>query len=187
MKVYDKRIEERILNCTEELIFRRGLRGWNMDQLSAQAGVAKNTLYKIIQSKEQLVENVILNKIRSTQIEIKNILNDEKDYYTGLEKLFNQFPIMISLSSEVIREIYLEYPTIEEKVISQRTKLTQELLVYFQKGIKAGYLNQDLDPEILIQTLQALVLHFIKQEKDNANFEKKLQTSLGYIINGIKT
>ena len=45
----------KILQKTVELLQKHSVHGWNMDELSEQAGLSKNTLYKIIGSKEELM------------------------------------------------------------------------------------------------------------------------------------
>ena len=52
-KKNDKNIHDNILTVAERLLLAYGIKGWNMDSVAQEAGIAKNTLYKIIDSKEQ--------------------------------------------------------------------------------------------------------------------------------------
>nr|WP_255711527.1 TetR/AcrR family transcriptional regulator [Pelosinus baikalensis] len=174
------------MSCAESLVFQKGLQGWNMDQLAAKAGLAKNTLYKIITSKEILLEKVIINKIKDLQWEVGQIIEKEAEYFAALDQILLVFPKIVGLYSDTFREVYNEYPAIEEQIICHRRELTQYIYQFIQKGKDAGKLHSEVDPETLIQTLQAVLLYFIKQEPDAVSFQQKLKISFGYILKGIQ-
>jgi AcrR family transcriptional regulator len=52
-------VRERILGTARELFYREGVRGVGVDTVVAQSGVAKTSLYRWFQSKDQLIAAVI--------------------------------------------------------------------------------------------------------------------------------
>ncbi len=60
-KSENKEIIRRIHKVTLMLILKQGVKGLNMNELAKTVGVAKGTLYKIINSKEQLIQEIALH------------------------------------------------------------------------------------------------------------------------------
>ena len=79
MKYNDQNIEAKVLQKTFELLQKYGIRGWNMDMLSLQSGLSKNTLYKIIGSKEDLMERVTMNYYQEIYSQLTKILENAED------------------------------------------------------------------------------------------------------------
>ena len=57
-------IKQKIDKAAEKIIFSYGIRGWNMSEFANEAGITKRTLYKYVNSKEELVENALLSFIK---------------------------------------------------------------------------------------------------------------------------
>ena len=92
MKVKDALVEQRILDQARDLLLRRGLKGWNMDDLARASGLTKPTLYKIVSKKEKLIERVILDDIRSMLASMVEITEKERDYVEALSKILMEYP-----------------------------------------------------------------------------------------------
>lgn len=187
MKINDKQIESRIQERAAEIIFNRGIRGWSMDQLAADVGLAKNTLYKIINSKEELIEKVIIGYIHSVQSRLTEIIKMEPDYLTALEKMISEFPNMLnSLYADSMQEIFLEYPSIEKQVRDHQDEMTQRIIAFFKEGIEQGILRKDAQADFIFEILQALILHFIKSGTKGPDLAGKIRLFLNFFIHGLK-
>lgn len=187
MKINDRQIEQRIVERSAQIIFQRGIKGLNMDQLSAEVGVAKNTLYKMINSKEELIEKVILGYIRNVQAKVAGVMGEGLGYITALERMAGLFPELLnSLYADAMQEIFREYPSIEATVRAHRDEITGRIITFIRQGIADGVLRSDLTPELVFETLQAVVLHFIKSGAKGPELSGKLKLALSLLINGIK-
>ena len=187
MKARDRNIRERVFHCAGEYILQRGIRGWNMDQLAAAAGITKRTLYKIITSKEELVESVVLGFIRGVQERIGEIAAKEDDFFAAMEKLVTEFPLMVnSINSRSMQEVFLEYPSIERHVYEQREELTGEVQAFFERGIQNGFLRSDVDASFILQLFQAVVLYFIRFEDTGDTYSEKFRLAFHCLIHGIQ-
>ena len=49
-----------VYEVARKFIFEMDIRAWSMDMLAAEADITKRTLYRIVPSKESLVEEVML-------------------------------------------------------------------------------------------------------------------------------
>lgn len=187
MKFNDVNIEQRVVEKTSDLIFRKGIKGWNMDQLSEEAGLAKNTLYKIIGSKEVLIEKVVIRFITSVQKQLVSVINEEEDYLRAFQKVINLFPELLNnLHTDFMQEIFIEYPYVEKSVRTHQDEITKSIINFIGKGIDEGIIRNDITKEFLFEMLRALVLHYIKCGAKGEELSEKLAISFSCIIDGVK-
>ena len=186
MKVHDTELLERIIRLTGELIGRRGLKGWNMDLLAAEAGVAKNTLYKIITSKEDLIERVALHTIGSVQSQLAEIIREGDDYLETFEKLVAAFPRLLgTVGADSMREIFLEYPGVENSVRKHQDAVTDTIIDFIGRGIEAKILRDDVSAEFIFDLLRAIVLFQIGSGAAGEELSKNVETSFDCLARGL--
>ena len=186
MKYNNKNIELKVMENVSQLIFDKGIKGWNMDELSRKSGLAKNTLYRIISSKEDIVNKVLISHIKRNQSKLVEIMETETDYITALQKIIKKFPeLMNSIYTESVLEIFNEYPNIELSVRAHRDELTQSIIEFIQKGAAQGKLRQDIDAEFLFELLQSVVLGYIRRGYKGEKITAKLSLAFDYLLNGV--
>jgi len=187
MKTNDLRVEQKIFQKTAELISQKGIKGWNMDQLAEATGLAKNTLYKIIGSKEILLQRVTLGYINDVQNNLSEIIAKNEDYLTAFKKTISIFPDLINgYYADHMHEIFLEYPEIEIRVRSHQDDMTRNIIDFIQKGIDIGVLNNStLDAMQVFETFQAIVLYYMKKELSSKEKSARISNSIGYLLQGI--
>lgn len=187
MKFNDVNIEQRILQKTADLILRRGIKGWNMDQLSQEVGLAKNTLYKIIGSKEGLIEKIIIENIRSVQKQIAGVIANEKDPLVALEKVVIIFPNLLNNNCiDSMQEIFIEYPAIEKSVRRHQDEITESIIYFIDKCIQEGIIRSDITKEFMFEMLKGLVLHLIKNDTKGEEMSKELEVAFNCLMNGVR-
>ena len=59
LKTNNEEVIRSVYSNTIRMVNDYGIRGWNMDDLARESGLAKNTLYKIIGNKEALIMNIV--------------------------------------------------------------------------------------------------------------------------------
>ncbi|SHJ76747.1 transcriptional regulator, TetR family [Anaerocolumna jejuensis DSM 15929] len=186
MKFNDKQSEIRVLEKTAELLSRRGIRGWNMDELAAEAGLAKNTLYRIIGSKEKLIERVVLEYCHRGLSRMIEIIDHGEDYMQTMETIAAEFPEhMNRLYADFLYEVLMEYPNLEKAVRSHRDELTMEITEFIRRGIEEGYLKKDIQPESVFEYLQAIILFFVKSGLKGKELSEKIHGGFNCLIYGI--
>ncbi|MDD4803094.1 MAG: TetR/AcrR family transcriptional regulator [Syntrophomonas sp.] len=185
MKFNDKQSEERVLEKAADLLVRRGVRGCNMEQLAAESGLAKNTLYRIIGSKEQLIESVVLSRYRFMKTKMVEIINQEGDYLQTLETMADEFAVYINtFYGDFFHEVFREYPGIEKTVRRQQDEMTTRIIEYLRRGITEGYLRKDLEPESMFKYLQAIILFFVDSELKGSEQSLKIREGFGCLLYG---
>jgi AcrR family transcriptional regulator len=163
MKSSNDAIRDRVVRTARELLRRHGLKGWNMDDLSREAGLAKNTLYKIIGSKESLLEQAVLTKMREDHAQIEAIIQEEKDYMTAVARMTECFADLVKNNFDyVIPSIFLEYPEIERKIRNSRKETLAALSAFIERGVEIGMVRDDMSPDFILDLVEGIVMHYYR-------------------------
>jgi AcrR family transcriptional regulator len=185
MKSCNADIKERIIQTTREFLIRNGLKGWNMDLLAQETGLAKNTLYKIIGSKEKLLEQVIFSKMRQDLLHIEKISHEENDYLTAVNKMVEKF-VELTKNNHVITKIYFEYPSMEKKIKLSRKEIIASICNFVKNGMDMGLVRDDLTPEFIIDLIEGTAMHYFRMGMSGSEFEKAFQCAMDCLINGLR-
>ncbi len=187
MKSSNDTIRDRVVRTVRELLHRHGLKGWNMDELAREAGLAKNTLYKIIGSKESLLEQAILSKMREDHAHIETIIQEEKDYMTAVARMTECFADLVKNNFDyVIPSIFLEYPEIEKKIRSSRKEILAALSAFIEKGVEIGLVRDDMPPDFIIDLMEGIVMHYYRTGLTGDRFEMSFQCAMDCLVHGLK-
>ncbi|MDC7126533.1 MAG: TetR/AcrR family transcriptional regulator [Spirochaetales bacterium] len=177
-------IQNKIDKSAQELIFNYGIKGWSMDTCAKDAGITKRTLYHYIDSKENLVERVLVNYIRSVQNELSNRLNAAKDFQAAIDVMIDIFPKLITrMDSRVFRDIFTNYPLLEKKIIEERQSIAKEAYEYILRLKKKGFIKDKVSPEVLIEIIQSLIIYYLKTDPEN--FETKVKEGFTLVLEGV--
>jgi len=185
-KINNKSIHDNILKITEALLLRNGIKGWNMDSVALEAGVSKNTLYEIISSKEQLIEDVVINRLRNNVDTIVGIFRDEPDFVkaceTGARHLAH---ITYVYDLLILPQVFREYPSIKGKFDSISGKLSTSIHDYLNQAKQDGVVRKDVDNDIAINCITAIINHSLSGNIKGRKFEDQLYQAFSYLIKGI--
>jgi AcrR family transcriptional regulator len=185
MKVCNEVIRKRIIHTTCDLLRKTGLKGWNMDLLAHETGLAKNTLYKIIGSKEKLLEQVVISKMIQDLEHIDMIIQDEKDYMTAVNKMIEKF-IDLTKNNNFIPRIYIEYPSIEMKIKSKQSEIIASIFRFIRNGMDMDLVRDDLAPEFIYDLIEGAAMHYFRMGLVGSDFEKAFQCAMDCLVNGLK-
>ena len=192
MKVDNELVREKVYASAKKLLYTYGVKGWNIEMLAAEAGLARNTLYKIIGSKEQLIETIVLDHVKKND-EAAKVYNGNEDIWHSKDTLLkamkqateNFVKNMSNFEPVIIPQIYKEYPAIEHKVKNLVDKLATENEHFIKKGINLGFIRKDLDIKAYNDILIGMVDYYIQKATDRSIFEKRIKHILDYILEGI--
>ena len=176
MKVRNTEIQQMVIEQTLQMISTRGFKGWNMMDLAKQAGLAKQTLYRIIGSKEQVIERVVFFQMEETFKGVDLLMEESANYGEFIKRFIAIGPRYLSKVSRFsLTEIYREYPAIEKKANEYMKKVYSTRIEFFQRGIDEGYLRDDITPEFLLDLVRDGILeHYIRSGFTGEKLEKAL-------------
>lgn len=141
-------MKERIIESVAKFINLYGVKRFTVDDITADLGISKKTIYKYFRSKDELVSEMIRVSIEDN---INSTINAVKKEDTIIGKLnaalLSHHKYQIPL--EILESIQKFYPKDWEKIEEQRKfklKLVRDIIC---EGIEIGKLRKDINIEVL--------------------------------------
>ncbi|MDC7126348.1 MAG: TetR/AcrR family transcriptional regulator [Spirochaetales bacterium] len=186
MKTDNPDIIDRIYDETLNLIFSYGAKGWTMDTVCQKSGIAKDTLYRIINNKEELIKNALLKELGRHDEKMKDLLLQNKDFFHTLKDstaLLSDFLEKISLDK--LGQIFLQYPRMETAITNGMDDYYLNFANFLEEGKKSGLLKENVDTKLLINFIHSCIMQILKKP-EIYNATKDTESLLNYFIEGIK-
>ena len=157
----------RIVAAARRHFFAHGLRGVTMDDLAAELGMSKKTLYAHFPGKAALVEAVVHEKFRQLEAEVAAIASDRSDFLTALHRLL---ACLQRQSAEVqptfLRDLQREAPELLKWGEARRREVIQR---YFgqllAEGRRQGLIRKDVPVHLVIEVLLGAVQAILNPPK----------------------
>jgi AcrR family transcriptional regulator len=149
-------ITARIVASARRHFFAHGFRGVTMDDLAAELGMSKKTLYGSFPSKIDLLRAVLLNKFTSIETDLDRLsAGHETDALVALRELLACVQRHAAeIQPPFVRDIRREAPEIFELVQSRRRAVIQRHFgKLFDDGRRAGIFRRDIPSRIMIEIL----------------------------------
>ena len=162
---------QRIITAAREHFFAHGLRSVTMDDLAAELGMSKKTLYAEFPSKTDLLRAVLLDKFRSIETDLELIMaQSSANALTELEELL---ACMQGHTEEIqppfVRDIRREAPELFKLVESRRRELIQRYFGrIFDEGRRERIIRSDISTAIILEILLGAVQSVMNPAKIEA-------------------
>ena len=188
MKTHNPDIQALVLRQAAEFITKRGVKGWSTMELARETGLAKNTLYKIIGSKERLCEKIVLDQIDTTTGLLKAIISQESGYRSAALLMLEEGPRYLAERPRVtFPEIFLEYPSIEPKALRHQQEAARAVLEFVGRGQREGHIRNDVTPEFLYDLIRGIVEHYTRSGYEGEHLADTLHVAFQCLREGIRT
>ena len=167
--------------------FAHGFRGVTMDDLAAELGMSKKTLYSQFPSKTELLRAVLLAKFRSVETDLEAVVTDSADDASA--SLHRLLACMQRHTAEIqppfVRDIRRETPELFQLIEERRRDMIQHYFgKIFDQGRKAGIVRKDLSSELIVEILLGAVQAVMNPAKiEHLGLEPK--TGYGAIVSVI--
>ncbi len=148
-------ITERIVNHALELFVRSGIRAITMDDISAQAGVSKRTIYENFRDKDELLRACLLFMDSHHARETERIFAESKNTI-DMVFLFLQHGIgaINSINPLFMADMKkYHYRIWKETYVINSDKYLDQTYTILKKGINEGLFRKSIDIEIVARLL----------------------------------
>ncbi len=151
---------QRIVTAARSQFFAHGFRNVTMDELAADLGMSKKTLYAAFSSKAELIRAVLLDKFQSVESDLEAIM--ARGCGDALAVLNELLACMQRHTEEIqppfVRDMRRESPALFKFVEDRRRELIQRFFGrIFAEGRKAGIIRKDISSELIIEILLGAV------------------------------
>jgi AcrR family transcriptional regulator len=149
-------VTARIIAAARRHFFAHGFRSVTMDDLAAELGMSKKTLYDSFPSKMDLLRAVLLNKFRSIETDLDRVTTENA---TDMLVVLHELLACVQRHGEEIqppfvRDIRREAPEMFDLVQSRRRAVIQRYFgKLFDNGRRAGIFRKDIPTRMMIEIL----------------------------------
>jgi len=155
--------KERILVKTHELFNRYGIRSVSMDDIAAQLGMSKKTLYQYYADKDELV-NAVFDVILTTNK--SQCLECNKKGENAIHEVFLSFDVveemLKTMNPSLLFDMQKYHPSAFKKFDEFRNGFLYKMIKSnLERGVKEELYREDIDTDVLSRyRLHSVVLSF---------------------------
>jgi AcrR family transcriptional regulator len=155
--------KERIIKQARDLFFRLGIRSVTMDDIAAQVGMSKKTLYQHFVDKDALVDDLVDGEVGLMQDEtiacIHSSANAIEEIFISMEMANKHFTKMNPM---VLFDLHkFHFKSFQKFMDHKNTFLIKVIMDNLKRGISEGLYRTDTKVDIMAKfRLQMLMLPF---------------------------
>jgi AcrR family transcriptional regulator len=154
----------RIIAAARELFFHQGFVRVTADDIAAELGISKATLYKEFRSKEEILLAVVREFMAEIAGRVDILIKDESlSFVERLAALFSLVGSRISqLGPLFLRDIQKSAPAVWKEIQEfRRDKIIINFKMILAAGHKQGLFRGDIDADLLMKMFLKLVEEFV--------------------------
>jgi TetR/AcrR family transcriptional regulator, cholesterol catabolism regulator len=156
-------VQERIRQKADELFRRYGIRSVTMDEIAAQLGISKKTIYQYYTDKDQLVDAIAVDEIQFSQ---DSCMKDMANSANAIEEIFRVMEFVEvmfrNMNPSMLFDLERYHPTGYKKFLEHKNKFLYEMIKRnLERGIKEELYRPELNIEIMTRfRLESMMLAF---------------------------
>lgn len=149
----EKNIEnkERILQKAHDLFMRYGIRSITMDEIAAQLGISKKTIYQFFTDKDEIVDAVCVQEIKKNEIECGHFRSDSENAVHAIFIAVKETEEMLSSMNPLIMyDLEKHHPRSFKKFKEFKYQfLYKEIKENLERGIQEELYRPEIDIDIV--------------------------------------
>ena len=185
-------IQDRIRHKADELFRRYGIRSVTMDEIAAQLGMSKKTIYQYYTDKDQLVDAVAVDEIQFSQ---ECCMRDTAASENAIDEIFKVMEFVEemfrNMNPSMLHDLEKYHPGGYRKFLEHKNKFLYEMVKKnIERGIKEELYRPEIDIEIMARyRLESMMLAFNSDlfPTSKFNFVKLQQEILEHFLYGLAT
>jgi AcrR family transcriptional regulator len=183
---------EWIFKRTGDWIFDRGFGSFTMDDVAAETGVSKKTLYRLVPSKNEFILQLIGRKMDQVEQIQKQILDDASLDFSGkIDAMFRVISDIVSrFRFNIVKDMVKSSPELWETIRKRRERILSGLIRIIEDGRSAGMVRTDISSDFLALFLQQVIDAVVTPGtamKVDMSLDVILKSTLALILDGFLT
>jgi AcrR family transcriptional regulator len=144
-------VKERILLKATDLFMRYGIRSITMDEIAAQLGISKKTIYQFFTDKDEMVDGVVENHIRDNEEKCKG-------FHTVSQDAIHEIIIAVAETEEMLKvmnplilyDLEKHHPKSQKKLMNHFHRFMYVMVIEnLQRGVQEGLYRPGLHEDIV--------------------------------------
>jgi AcrR family transcriptional regulator len=142
--------KDRILEKATDLFMRYGIRSITMDEIAAQLGISKKTIYQFFTDKDAMVEAVVSNEMKRNEEDCRNFsLTADNAVHEIFQALEGIEEMMKTMNPQLIHDLEKHHPTAFKRLKQYKYQFLYTMIKEnLERGIRENVYRTDLNADI---------------------------------------
>ena len=155
--------KQRIQLKAHELIMQYGVRSVSMDDIAAELGMSKKTLYQFYADKDELVDVIVLEELKKTEEDcISSRVNSRdaiEEMFLIMERIYKQFS---NMNPMVLYDLQKFHPAAFEKFLKHKNDfLFKSIKENIERGVEEELYRAEINIDVITKyRLDAMLIPF---------------------------
>ena len=162
---YRVSLRERIIEKAMQEFSMHGIRAVKMDDLAADLGISKRTLYEIFKDKETLLLEGIKEYYNRKREYLHSYAEDER--HDVMEIVMEAYRMKVEEVRSVNPAFYqdlIKYPKVTRFMKESQEASRTAFLDFMNRGVEDGYFRKDVNYQLVPHIFDALGQHVLNQQ-----------------------
>ncbi len=161
-------LRARIAAASRSLFLERGYRRTTSDEIAAELGISKATLYRAFRRKEDILRSLVRESMADIQAGVESLMGDRTLGFVERMVALLTFLTekMSSLGPILARDIQRAVPGLWTEVSEFRQERIRRYFgAILEDGRRGGFFRADVDPDLLLEMFLSLIQRLITPEE----------------------
>ena len=161
-------VRSRIRAAARTLFLERGFLRTTADDIAAELGMSKATLYRSFRSKEDILRAVVRESMEEILAGVESLIRDASlGFVEKMVSLLAHLAGQISQFGPLLaRDIQRAAPSVWREVHDfRRDKILKNFKIILESGRREGYFREDVDLDLLLHMFLSLVQQLVTPEE----------------------
>jgi AcrR family transcriptional regulator len=158
----------RIVVAARALFLDRGFLRTTSDDIAAELGMSKATLYRTFRSKEDILRAVVRTIMEEILVGVETLLGDRsRGFVEKMVALLSHLAREMSqFGPSFVRDIQKGAPAVWKEIHDFRQdKILRNFRIVLESGLREGYFRDDVDLDLLLRMFLSLVQQVVTPEE----------------------
>ncbi len=153
-------VKEKIVNTAAELFLKMGIRNVTMDQLAAEVGISKRTIYECFNDKEEIILETLHHMTIQENNELLAIMERSEHVVESLFLIMKRKQWIRNEKPELFRLDMKKYVSKLQQLYYSRTEDLKHYSVSYillERGVEEGIFRKDLNIQLVDAFFQDMI------------------------------
>ena len=155
---------ERIMKYAFSEFLKKGLKAVKVDNIAADMGISKRTLYELFGDKERLMIECLKYNQEQRRMEFEQIRKDSKNALETLIKLYHNRLKEVNAVNPAFLSDIKKYDQLIEFLDQSSEEKNKFALIFIEECVKEGLFRNDIDYNLLLNTFDILCRAILNNE-----------------------
>ena len=148
-RIDKQQLKEKVAQVAAVAFMQKGIKNVKMDDVAAELGISKRTLYELFSDKEEL----LLDVVKLHRKEMKNYMISVAEKAENVLEIIMSFYIRTTEDFQTTNILFFEeikkYPQVTKFLEDGRKENAVSAVAFYKKGVEQGIFREDVNYEIV--------------------------------------